>query len=390
MPKANKDVKRNVLPHSEAKLALFKNYLEHYLRVLSLAAFCTRINLYDIFCGTGIYEDGNIGSPLIARECIKDVHSLMKTLGRPLKPILFTVNDFKEDKVANVRTLLDQKKLPLCTYNYFNENADTMLDIVAKEVNLFPSSQRNLVFIDPYGYSQIHKEKIYGILKNECSELILFLPIMQMYRFTDPALTYTEKKCYENLRNFISSFFPLNHKIHSGSIEDVFEYINAVKEALSFEGKFYTSSHYIEREKGNYYALFFITSSIYGLEKMLEAKWKMDPVKGKGFDQKKRASQIALFQEEFDENDRRKGLEYLARIILEELNASGSLTNNDIYKLSLLHEFRPTHAYIVLRQLLKKDIKARYPNGGNTEGGTGFGINYENYKNNIVKIIFYK
>lgn len=390
MSKAKKNVKKNVLPHSKAKLDLYRNYLEHYLRVLNLAPFCTRINLYDVFCGTGIYDDGNMGSPLITRECIKDVHGLMNTLGRPIKPISLAVNDYNEDKITNVQKLLEQEKLPLCTYRYFSKDADAMLEEVSKEINTFPTSERNLIFIDPYGYSRIHKEKIYDLLKNECSEVILFLPVMQMYRFTDPALTYTEKKCYVHLRQFISSFFPSNHKIHSGGIADIFEYINEVKEALSFNGQFYTSSHYIEREKGNYYALFFMTANIYGLEKMLEAKWKMDPVKGKGFDQKKQAAQTAMFQEEFEEHDIRKSLEYLGKVILHEIKARGTLTNNEIYKLSLLNQFRPTHANSVMKQLLKKEIKAKYPGGSQTQGGTGFGINYENYKNDEVKIIFYR
>lgn len=390
MAKIKKDAKKNVLPHSKAKLDLYKNYLEHYLRVLSLASFCTKLNLYDIFCGIGLYEDGNLGSPLIARECVKEVHSLMDTLGKPIKPVLITVNDKEKEKIKRVKELLDQEKLRDCEYRYFNQDADAMLQVVAKEINSFPTSERNLVFIDPYGYSHIHKEKIFSILKNECSEVILFLPVMQMYRFTGTALTDTERTCYENLRKFIFSFFSETHKIHTDGINDIFEYINEIKIALSFGAKFFTSSHYIEREKGNYYALFFISPNIYGLEKMLEAKWKMDPVKGKGFNQNKSATQSSMFQEEFEDVDKRKSLDYLAGIITQEIKVKGSLTNNDIYRVSLLNEFRPTHANAVLKQLLKKGIKAQRPTGEDSGSEFGFGINYENYKNSTVKVTFHK
>jgi three-Cys-motif partner protein len=388
MTHSKKNVKNNVLPHSQAKLDLYRNYLEHYLRILSLAPFCSRINLYDIFCGVGLYDDGNLGSPLIAKECIKDVHSLLDTLKRPIKPIVLSVNDKEPEKIENVRLLLERESLRNCSYRFFNEEADSMLDKVAKEVNSLSTSERNLIFIDPYGYSQIDKEKIHTILKNECSEVILFLPVMQMYRFTGTALTYTERTCYENLRKFIFSFFHPEHKIHTDGIQDIFEYIQEIKAALSFDGKFYTSSHYIEREKGNYYALFFISSNIYGLEKMLEAKWKMDPVKGKGFDQKNTKSQTSMFQNEFEEHDKRKELDYLANIIRKEIKLKGSLNNNDIYRLSVLNEFRPTHANTVMKQLLKNVIKAEYPSNRETNVLTGFGINYDNYKNGEVKIIF--
>lgn len=383
------DVKNSVLPHSKAKLDLFKNYLEHYLRILSLAGFCRRINLYDIFCGSGMYADGNIGSPLIANECIKDTHSLLDTLKRPLKPITITVNDKEPDKIANVKSLLDRDPLRQCTYRYFNEDADTMLDMVATEINGFPATDRNLVFIDPYGYSNISKEKIFTILENDCTEVILFLPVMQMYRFTETALSNKEKACYENLRKFIDSFFHRDHRIHSGGIENIFEYIHEIKTALTFD-KYYTSSHYIEREKGNYYALFFITSNIYGLEKMLESKWKMDPVKGKGFNQNRKTGQVSMFDQEFEEYDKRKEIDFLTNILRDKIQDVGSLNNNDVYRLSLLNEFRPTHANAAIKLLLKKGIKAYYPSGDEIQGVVGFGINYDNYKSQIIKVTFSK
>lgn len=387
--KGNK-AQNNVLPHSQAKLELYRNYLLHYLRILSLAPFCTAINLYDIFCGSGVYDDGKSGSPLIARECIKTIHSILFGLDKPVKPIILTINDKEDHKIQKVTQLLEKEVLEKCSFRYFNEDADSMLSRVAREVNSFSKTERNLVFIDPYGYSKIDKEKIYTILKNECSEVILFLPVMQMYRFTGTALTEKEKACYENLRKFIYSFFPPEHKIHHGKIESSFEYIHEIKIALTFENRFYTCSHYIERGKGNYYALFFITSNIYGLEKMLEAKWKMDPIKGKGFDQKKNLFQTSLFSEEFEEQDKRKQLDYLAAIFLAEIDKNKQLNNNDIYKLSLLNEFRPTHAVTVLQTLVKTQLKATYPWGSPAVGETGFGINVNNFRNNTIKILFSK
>jgi three-Cys-motif partner protein len=385
--KGNK-AQNSVLPHSQAKLDLFRNYLMHYLRILSLASFCTKINLYDIFCGSGVYNDGKMGSPLIAKQCIKETQHLLFKLDKPTKPITLTINDKEEEKIQKVKQLLEAEVLEKLSINYFNEDADTMLTKAALEINSFPKTARTLVFIDPYGYSKIDKDKIYTILKNECSEVILFLPVMQMYRFTGTALTDKEKACYENLRKFIYSFFPSSHKIHQNGIENILEYINEIKVALTFENRFYSCSHYIEREKGNYYALFFITSNIYGLEKMLEAKWKMDPIKGKGFDQQKNSFQISMFTQEFEEQDKRKQLDYLARIFLNEINEKKQLTNNDIYKLSLLNEFMPKHAKMVLKNLVKGSIKAKSPSGITEDSEAGFGINYDNFRNNTVKVLF--
>jgi three-Cys-motif partner protein len=92
------DAKQIVLPHSQAKLDLYKNYLKHYLRVLCHTSFCTKINLYDIFCGIGLYEDGNEGSPLVTNNCIKDIIEELKIAGKSIKPIQITINDKKKLK----------------------------------------------------------------------------------------------------------------------------------------------------------------------------------------------------------------------------------------------------------------------------------------------------
>jgi len=383
------DAKKVVLPHSQAKLDLYRKYLEHYLRVLSLASFCTKINLYDIFCGIGLYEDGNIGSPLIAADRIKANNVFLGQMSKSVKQISLTINDNQIDKIQAVEKLLESQKVKNCSYRYFNKDADDMLDIVIKEVNAFGDSERNLIFIDPYGYSAIHKNKLENLLKNKNTEIVLFLPVMQMYRFTSVALNDYERKCYIHLRNFINAFFPPNHIIHQDKIPNIFEYINEIKKALSFGGKFFTCSHYIERESGSYYALFYISPHIYGLDKMIETKWSADPIAGKGFKQEKISPQVSMFVTEFKESDNRKEIEFLKNQILEELKSREKLTNLDIYKLTLLNEFKPSHANKILKELLKsKRIKIFNPDNTPINGELGFGISYKDFSSRNIKIIF--
>jgi len=382
-PKNNS--KEIVLPHSQAKLDLYENYLMHYLRVLGLTPYISKINLFDIFCGIGVYKDGNIGSPLITNNCIKKTNELIKDLGKPLKPISININDFEKHKIDNVEAILNADKISNCTYNYFNKDADEMIDIASNMVNSYQATERNLVFIDPYGYSQIHSNKIYNLIKNEHTEIILFLPVMQMYRFKDIALNDPDRACYEDLRKFIFSFFPANHKILSDKIENVFEFINEVKGALSFNDVFYSCSHYIERGKGNYYALFFITSNIYGLDKMVEAKWKLDPIKGKGFSQKKAPS---LFDIQFEEVDHKRELDFLKSKIITALDGT-ILSNNNIYELTLKNEFRPTHAKKALDELIKSKLINVCNNKGESITSAGmYYLDYTHFKKNENRIYF--
>ena len=64
------DAKKVMLPHSKAKLDYYQSYLRIYLPILRLASFTRNINIFDVFCGTGIYDDGTKGSPILAFEAI--------------------------------------------------------------------------------------------------------------------------------------------------------------------------------------------------------------------------------------------------------------------------------------------------------------------------------
>ena len=69
--KKNSQVKTHILPHTRAKLELYEKYLNRYLAILSRSQWISKINIYDIFCGTGIYKDGKAGSPIIAFNLIE-------------------------------------------------------------------------------------------------------------------------------------------------------------------------------------------------------------------------------------------------------------------------------------------------------------------------------
>jgi len=147
-------------------LDLYKGYLEHYLRILCNADFCKKINLFDIYCGLGIYDDGKAGSPLLAIDCIRNIRKEMSCNEKSATPISLLVNDNDTLKLENVKDLTKCQEIDNFAIEYSNKNANEMLDIVADRISKYPKDQRNLVFIDPYGYSDINKEKIINLLRN--------------------------------------------------------------------------------------------------------------------------------------------------------------------------------------------------------------------------------
>ncbi len=145
-----KNAKKLVLPHSKAKLDLYKSYLEKYFTILGLSRWVNKINIYDIFCGNGLYDDGNIGSPLIAVECVKNNNAFFEKNGWEKKQTILNVNDGAKNKIENVRDLLKDEIIENCKINFYNHEANVMLDLTIKEINSFTFNERTLVFIDPY------------------------------------------------------------------------------------------------------------------------------------------------------------------------------------------------------------------------------------------------
>ena len=80
--KAKNNVKNTLQIHSHAKVEFYQTYLERYLRILCLSPHINNINIYDVFCGMGIYEDGGKGSPIVAFDSIKNYYFECKNSGK--------------------------------------------------------------------------------------------------------------------------------------------------------------------------------------------------------------------------------------------------------------------------------------------------------------------
>jgi len=328
------DPKRNLLAHSQAKVEFFEAYLQRYLRVLYRTPYVTAINIYDIFCGTGIYENGKKGSPIVTFEAIKRYHG-ENTSGMKIRLI---INDGEASCVNNVRAYIDAQNEGYCDVIYNTLDASLMFDKVVKEVTGTASNTRNLIFIDPYGYKDINRATLLNLLTNKRTELILFLPISHMQRFTQKALVSADSQ-YEPLRRFVYSFFEEDHPIHDEK-KTVPEYINFIKYALRFKcGDYYSTSYSIQRDAGSYFALFFVTAHQYGYEKILEVKWELDENDGSGFVQPK--AQHSLFDEEDKKDQQETNYRRLESLLTKYL--ASPKTNQEVYRNVLHHEFLPKH-----------------------------------------------
>lgn len=365
--------KNNVLEHSQAKLDFYKNYLIRYLVILLNDSYTKQINIYDIFCGIGIYEDGNHGSPIIAMNIIKDLIEK-----NPSKKITLIINDKDKNKIDFVTNYIKENYKNICEVISFNLDAKEMLQNTNKKILELNKEIKNLVFIDPYGYKEIYKNDICNIMKNQNSEVIIFLPIAQMYRFTDAAINdkYEENNAYNHLRRFIKDFFCKNHPFHSEKSKNQMKYIDYIKDAVSCDNKYFSASYSIQRDSKNYYSLFFITNHIYGLDRIIETKWKLDNNCGEGF---KKEESINLFSDIFEEENKENCLKKLEIKLKQYLFYEK--TNNEIYEFTLREGYMPKQATEILKDLKSKN-KLKF---AKEKKNNYFYIRWKYYKNKDIK-----
>ena len=157
-------------PHTQEKLAVYKEYLINYLSVMSNISYWN-IAVWEPFASEGVNTAGEKGSAMIAAETIKDF--------RAKKDIRLFLNELNPKKHQR----LERSTEPYSDFvRVFNMDAKDFLDEIIK----FLSSSRkihSLIFIDPYGYTQYTKENLVRLLNLSRIDYLIFMPTSHIYRF---------------------------------------------------------------------------------------------------------------------------------------------------------------------------------------------------------------
>lgn len=379
---ANSASAKNVMkPHSEAKIRFYQMYLETYLRILISSQYVTEINIYDLFCGRGVYADGKTGSAIRAYETILKVwHDRHSD-----KRIVLHLNDKNKNHINSTRQYIEQRLFQegqqSCEVVYSNEDASEMLKRLSEDAWKRSKRRgvRNFFFIDPYGYKHIRREFLEHLMDSGRSEIMLFLPISFMHRFTQHAFSENVTSGSLPLQQFLTRFFDESHPIRNEKIK-VQEYIDYLTDAFSCGGKFFTASYPIERNESNSFALFFFSTHILGYENIQHLKWKMLDSWGFGFHQS--AIQLNLFDDFFKSQWIEEKIESF-RIRLFDFMIKENRTNGSIYYFTITNGFLPKHAKDVLREL-QEENRLRivdYHTGEIVNRKNQFKVDYGGYKN---------
>ncbi len=362
------DTHKLMLDHSQAKVKLYGSYLAKYLPIISQDRHTTNIHLYDLFSGEGIYENGDKGSPLIAIDKISSCYASNNNMPK----INITFNDINSEVIAKLKTTIDNTQLPTnCTVRIFNKNYLDLVSEISSEITAF-KNEKAIVFLDPKGYKEISIADIKAFLAVGKSEVLVFLPIRDMYRFANME-SENISAGHEPLYKFMDEIFPTGIP----KFESQPDYIHKIKEGLkNILPEYFVDTFMLEREPGQFFALFFFTGHIYGFEKMLETKWDIDKEQGRAFRYEQSGTMFSGTEV----------LDFPKK--LEDYICSGRKYNGDVYYFSLHEGFLPRHANEVLRNWQEQDIL----NVLNADGSAGrkkaFYITYQEYKSEPRKIYF--
>ena len=249
MPK--KETADSIQPHTEEKLQFYTKYLERYLQILLRAKGVEKINIYDMCCGAGIYSDGKVGSAIRAVDSIWRIQQSNK-LNRPIN---LHLNDLVPKKTEQLKRALSSRNSEEKNFriSYSNLEASDLLHQLAEKFFHQNNKVRNIIFIDPYGYKMVDRENLKNVLSGGKTEIILFLPIEQMYRFRVMTLDSKVDNPYKPLKKFVEQF-----NIDVESIHNERAFIKALESALTFDNQLCATSYAIKNHTGHYYGMFFI------------------------------------------------------------------------------------------------------------------------------------
>ncbi|GEM_PF-2604884 len=247
-----------VKPHTLLKLKVLEKYLDAYSEIMGRVF--PSIAFIDAYAGRGKCKDNNNkeydGSPIIMSKAINRILSIERGKCNKAK---YYANDIDKNNCSLLKVnLLPFKNVVSISSK---EAKEFILECLSK---VCPQYSSALFFIDPFNYS-ILKEDIENIFDtcegyfNKCqSEVILFLPISNVYRFK----TNNE---YQSIVNFVGSY-----GINSEEDRNPDKFMERIRQALAGNDKYCASVKL--KDGANTYALFFIGKHIYGADRFMEAR----------------------------------------------------------------------------------------------------------------------
>lgn len=259
-------------PHTEAKHAILKKYLQAWLPILSSKN--PRIVYIDGFAGPGEYEGGKDGSPIIAIKAVM-YHKLKSKMTSEFK---FLFVEERQDRCEHLKQALSKLQIPSGLKVEYSVECGKFDEVVGGLLDRFDKENAKLaptfIFIDPFGFSGVPFNLIKRIMANPHCEVLITFMYEEIVRFMSLA---RNEKHLDGLFG-TNKWRAINANKNLTSDERLLEFRNLYQSQLAKEAgtKFVRSFMMVNQNNKPDYFLFFGTNHPLGLEKMKEAMWRID------------------------------------------------------------------------------------------------------------------
>lgn len=250
---------------TKTKLELFRLYFRSWIRVAFYQPHVDVVNIFDFFSGPGTDTDGNFGSPIIFLTELKELCSTNHNLKG--KKVNFYFNDKKKEFIETLtgHVSLHQCHKGCCDFHFSSEDFSEIFAFHCNK-NTFKDSF-NLLVLDQFGVKYVTPEVLQAVSEFPMTDSLIFMSSFSIKRFHKldnfiPEFQITEKDTKDP--NF-------NHDFINYWVKDFF--------LKRMKSKYYLSTFSIQKGS-NIYGILFGSTRLYGIEKFLEATWKIDTISG--------------------------------------------------------------------------------------------------------------
>lgn len=230
----------------------------------------------DAFAGPGEYEDGELGSPVIALNALAK-HSSQHMMRGQIDYVFIEKDRDRFDHLNEV--IARQRKkgaVPsICKINTYN---DTFTNVLPKLIDSISSHRiPTFVMIDPFGVSGAGMENIRALMDHPSIEVYVSFMYEPMNRFKDQT----------DFESPLDDLFGCSDWRQGIDIPDSKErkefFYGLYRKQLKLSGARHVLHFELYDGDKLKYALFFATQSDQGCDKMKQAMWKVAPTRGYSF-----------------------------------------------------------------------------------------------------------
>ncbi len=260
--------------HTRGKHMVLREYLYPWLAMI-LSTF-ERAMFVDAFAGPGEYEDGELGSPVIALNALAKHSSQHMMRGQ----IDYVFIEERPDRFVHLKNVISRLRakgsIPsICKVNTYN---DTFAHVFPKLIDSISSHRvPTFVMIDPFGVSGVGMENIRALMDHPSIEVYVSFMYEPMNRFKDQT----------DFESPLDDLFGCSDWRQGIDIPDSKErkefFYGLYRKQLKLSGARHVLHFELYDGDKLKYALFFATQSDQGCDKMKQAMWKVAPTGGYSF-----------------------------------------------------------------------------------------------------------